>query len=864
VALLTGDPGVGKTRLAAELARRCHDEGALVLAGRAPEETLAPYQPFLEALRHYFASAPLSGLRLALREYGAELARLVPELRRRVPDLPPPALDEPETERYRLFEAVVGVLSAISAATPILLVLDDLQWADRPTLLLLRHLVRAPTPRRLLILGAYRSTETGRAGFPDALADLRRERLVTEVTIGGLSEAETAALVRTRTGEAPSRGLTRALHEETEGNPLFIEEITRHLLEAGVPVAQATPRELRRVGLPEGVKQVIARRLARMSAPALEWLRIAAVIGRDFDVSLLERVVALDEDEFLDALDEALAAGLVVEGGAEPGRYSFSHALIRETLYEGMSGPRRARTHRRVGEALEAARRQSLPSLALHFGRAAGPQDTEKAIRYAVRAGEEATSLLAYEEAVEHYSRALEVLERFEPEADTRRCELLLLVGDARVRSGERPLAWPAYREAAMLAERLGDRERLARAAIGASRGYILQPGVVDTELIGLLERALSLTPERSSLRVRLLSRLVGAIYYTGSPERMLALSEEAREIAAAIGDPEARTYAAAARRRALWDPDHLRERLSTSTEMLTSARAAANLELELQAHAWLLVDLLSAGDRDAVDAQLAAFTAGAERLRQPLYLWNVTVWRAMQALMAGQLERAEEFATGALQAGLPGENVTAPQYHAIQLLAIRREQDRMAELEPAARAVVAANPDRLAWRAGLGLLLCQAGRLDEGGAVMDELAAHDFADIPRDGDWLPAITLTGEVAVALGDASRAAVLYELLAPYAEQNVVVGLAAVCLGSVARYVGRLAVTAERRDQAGRFLERALAANAALRAPVELAHAQLDYAALLGRGRRAHELIEAATGTAAALGLPAVARRLAPPS
>ena len=687
IAMLTGDPGIGKTRLAAELARRAFEAGAFVLAGRSPEETVTPYQPFLEALRHYFLNAPLAELRVTVREYGPELSRLVPDLRRRVPDLAAPLEGEPETERYRLFEAVVGLLSAIAMTSPILLVLDDLQWADRPSLLLLRHLARSPNPSRLLILGAYRGTEAERAGFPEALVDLRRERLVTEIEVAGLSVGETAELVRARTREDPVPSFVETLHAETEGNPLFIEETLRQLVDAGVHVSEATPQVLQRFGLPEGVKDVIARRLARLNPRTIEWLRVAAVIGRDFDISLLERVVGFDEDEFLDALDEALGAGLVVEIGGTPDRYSFSHALIRETLYEGMSAPRRARTHRRVGEAIEAARRESLPSLALHFTRAAGPHNTDKAITYAMRAGEEATAMLAHEEAAGHYTRALEVIEKFEPDATEHRCELLLLIGEARVRSGERGLAWPAFRDAATLAESLHDAERLARAAVGASRGYIQQPGIVDTELIAMLERALELNAgTRTLMRVRLLSRLCGAIYYTPQRDRMQALSEEAAEIADELDEPEARAYGCVARRRALWDAAHLRERLATSTEMLTRAREIGNLELELQAHAWLVVDLLEVGDRDAVDAQIEAFTDGAERLRQPLYLWNVLVWRAMRAHLAGQLDRSEHLAGEALAAGASAEAVTAPQYYSIQLLALRREQDRFGELEGPAR----------------------------------------------------------------------------------------------------------------------------------------------------------------------------------
>ncbi len=859
--LLTGDPGIGKSRLVAEIARVAHDAGAFVLAGRSPEEALVPYQPFLEALSHYVQSVPYPVLRASTREYGPELSRLIPELRRRIPELGQGGTGELETERYRLFEAVVGLLAEISRTAPVLLVLDDLQWADRPTLLLLRHLARAINPARLMILGAYRATESQVNGFADALAALRREGLVAQIGIGGLAEGETAELIEILTGTVPARTFARALYAETEGNPFFIGEIVRHLSEAGVRADRAGALELQRAGLPEGVNDVIARRLARLDAQAIEWLRAAAVIGRDFDSALLEHVVSLSEEEFLNALDEALSADLVVEVPDQPGRYSFSHALIRETLYEGMSALRRARTHRRVGEVLEeGGADRSLTALALHFTRAAGPQDAEKAIEYARRAGEQATSMLAHEEAVEHYARALEVQDRFEPDALARRCELLLLLGEARVRAGERPLAWEAFREAAELAVRLGDSAGLARAAIGASRRYIQPPGVVDEELIALLERALEMTEgARDVARVALLTRLCSAVYYSVRRNEMQPLAEEATELAEELADPEARALAAAARRRAYWDPAHLEQRLADSTELLTLAREAGDLELVLQGHAWLVVDLLEQGNADAVDAQIEAFINGAERLRQPLYLWNVMVWRAMRALLAGSLDEADRLASEGLSSGSYGETVTAPQYYAVQLLAIRREQARMAELEGPVRELVNANPHRPAWRAGLMTLLWETGRREEAQHELDALAAEDFADIPRDGDWLIAITLLAEGAAELGDRKRSGRLYELLLPYRAGNVVIGLAAVCLGAAARILGRLAATIGDREAAARHFELALEVNTALKTPLYLAHTQFDYAEFLGAADKATGLIEAATRTARELELPKLLRR-----
>ncbi|HEX3976674.1 MAG TPA: AAA family ATPase [Solirubrobacteraceae bacterium] len=866
VMLLAGDPGIGKTRLLAATAVRAFASGAIVLAGRAPEETLVPYQPFLEALGHYVLRAPLEELRVVAREYGAELGRLIPALRRRVPELPPPDPGDPETDRYRLFEAVAGLLAEISAAVPVLIVLDDLQWADRPTLLLLRHLARSPHNTRVSIMGAYRDVDQWSEGFDAALAGLRRERLMVQLDVGGLPEAEAMELVRLRAGGTPSLAFVQALYRETEGNPFFIEEIVRHLTDAGLRSQDAGARDLERVGLPEDVRDVISRRLDRLAPGSIEWLRVAAVIGRDFDSGLLERVLGFDEDRFLSALEDALDAGLVAEAPGDPGRYSFAHALIRETLYEGMSSARRARVHRRVGVALEesdpALPESQIGALALHFTRAADPEDAERAIRYGLRAGEQATAMLANEEAAAHYSRALEVLDRSDPEALRRRCDLLLELGEAQVRSGERPLAWATLREAAALAAELGDKGSLARAAIGASRRYVQPPGVVDEELIALLEQGAEMTAnERTVTRVRLLARLCGALYFSDRRDRMTALSAEATAIAAELEDPQAIALAAAARRRAYWGPGELQRRLADSTLLLRAAREASDTELTLQGHAWLVVDLLERGDRTGVEVQIDAFTAGADQLRQPLYLWNAAVWQAMRALLDGRLEEAEPLAAAAVSSGIRSEGVTAPQYYAVQVLYLRREQARMGELEDPVREALSTNPDRAAWRAGLALMLHETGRTEEARAEFDLLARDGFSRIPRDGDWMVVTALAADLAHALDDAERAAILYALLAPFADTNVVIGLGAVCLGSTSRYLGRLALTLGRQEEAVAHLRRAVAANASLQAVVELAHSWVDLAWAVGPGGEAVELLQQAEAVATERRLPAVARRAA---
>lgn len=900
IALLAGEPGIGKSRLAAELARRAHARGAIVLFGRSPQEPLTPYQPFLEALRHYISHAPLDHLQATAGTRGGELQRVLPELRQRLPDLPPPAAGQPETERYRLFEAVAGLMAEIAASSPLLLVLDDLHWADRPTLLLLRHLSRAPW--RVPILGSYRIAEANEEGaFADALTELRREQRVTEFVLHGLSEDEVAELVRSRTatGTVPPLALIRALHEQTEGNPLFVSQIVRELARTGIDLSTAGPAELRGLGLPEGVRSVIAHRLNGLGAPTEEWLRTAAVIGREFDAALLERVVPLDEERCIAALEEALAAGVVVEhrggrgadqgsgagawsvgprlgaGGRGAGRafgYSFTHVLIRETLYEDMSARRRAMLHRRVGEALELLKAGAggdqapdrVAMLAEHFTRAAGPQDAEKAMRYAMRAAEHATAMLAYEQAADHYARALSVLETFTPQDEEQRFQLLLALGEAYVRSGDRPLAWEPLREAADIAIRRSDPDSLARAAFAASRRYVQQPGVVDDALLDLIERALEMTAgQRTTLRVRLLARACGAFYYSPQRGRMETLAAEATEIARELKEPEALALAAAARRRAFWAPSRLAQRLSDSSELLRFGREAEDVELTLQGHAWLVVDLLERGDVDAVEAQIEAFTTGAERLRQPLYLWQAGVWRAMWALLAGRLERADRLAQQALALGARAEAVTAAQYYGVQLIAISREQGRIAGLEPAIRRLLAEYPNRLGYRAGLALLLVETGRFDE---ARDEVALLDPDEVPEDVDWLTTMTLLADVCAELGDVERAKRLYSLLLPYAEVNVVIGLGALCEGAAARHLGRLAALTGSFEDAGRHFERALAGNEALGATVCLTRTRLDYAEALGGGAwtggggtRARELLEAASSTARELPLPALSDR-----
>ena len=434
--LLSGEPGIGKTRLALEFAHDCAEEGATVLVGRSDEEALVPYQPFVEALHWYVHVCPGEDLRenLAAIGGGGELAPLIPQLLRRLPDLPSPTAMSPEAQRYRLFEAVSGLLAAASTSRPVVVVLDDLHWADKPTLLMLKHVVRSSAGGSLLLVGTYRESELGRTHpLAEMLADLRREEAVTRLSLRGLGEREVQGLIAALAGPETSAQLLHAVFNSTGGNPFFVGEMVRHLNETGALArtgSAGTSGRVTDVGLPEGIKEVIGRRLSRVSEPCNRALSLAAVIGRDFDLNVLQALADLSENALLDAMDEAVSAQLITEVPAVPGRFSFVHALIRETLYGELTAPRRVRLHRRVGEALEhlthGRPNQPLADLAYHFTQAAPSGPVDKAIDYATRAGDRAADAMAHEEAARFYEMALQSLEFADASAelDARRLDL--------------------------------------------------------------------------------------------------------------------------------------------------------------------------------------------------------------------------------------------------------------------------------------------------------------------------------------------------------------------------------------------------------------------------------------------------------
>ncbi len=417
IALVAGEAGIGKSRLARELALEACEHGAVVLHGSANEDLLVPYQHFVVALRHFLGVAAPDELGRRVQPRAADLEPIIPSLPRQAGERPADRAGT-ETRRYRLFDAVASLLAELSAGAPVLLMLDDLHWADQSSVALLRHMLESHPEMRLLVLATQRQTEMTPGGpLAQALQRLTQQGLLQRMTLSGLLDDDVAELSRSLTGRELSAELVYAIRTEAAGNPFFVQEIVRHLSESD---GSGGVLSLARAGLPESVREVIDLRLAPLDEACVRLLIVAAVIGGEFELEPLERISDLEGEDFAASLDEALAAGLVLElAPSDRERFAFSHALVRRTLLERLSRAHRRRIHGRVAEALEASRGEAaLSEIAYHLCEATPTVDREHALDYATRAAEQATAHLAYAEAVDLFTRALSLLP---PEHERRR-----------------------------------------------------------------------------------------------------------------------------------------------------------------------------------------------------------------------------------------------------------------------------------------------------------------------------------------------------------------------------------------------------------------------------------------------------------
>ncbi|MBI1885646.1 MAG: AAA family ATPase [Chloroflexi bacterium] len=871
--LVAGEPGVGKTRLVSELAIYATDRGFQVLSGHAYDtEGMPPYLPFTQALGPYVRSRSPEELLAELNGNAAYLAKLLPELRQMLPATPEPPALSAESERYQVFQSVSELLLTAAAKTPLMLVLDDLHWADDSSLLLLQHLAGRLAEGPLLTVGTFRDVEVD-AKHPMArlLAEMARQRTDGQITLRPFGREETAALMEDVVGHVPVPHIVDALFAAAEGNPFFIEELVRHLEEQGRNLADPQA-DVGGWAIPDGVRQVITRRLDRLGEEANRVLAYSSVLGRDLTLLKVAAATGQDEDSLLDLLDEALSAHVVREQGDG---YVFAHPLIQETLYQGLSAPRRRQLHRRVAEALEALYAADpephVAELANHFCQAAPGGDVEKAVDYAARAGRRALSQVAYQEASRHYAMALGALDLKEKPDEAERCELLLTLAEAQRRAGETRQAMESCEQAAQAARKLGSPNLLARAALDFGRTGAVA-GRDEEGQVGLLEEALdALEDTDSALRARVMARLAIALtapagFQTEALGRGLSLSQQAVDMARRVGDPTALAYTWNARRFVYLDPESLDERLESATELFQLAEDAGDKEMALEWRHWRLIDLLELGDIEAVDVEIEAYSSLAQELRQPHFLRVTAILQAMRALLVGRFEDTERLAQEALAIGQRMGAQNAAANFAIVLFFLRREQGRLGELEAVQKSFAQQFPAMALVRAATALMYCETGREAEARAEFEHLATNRFADLPRDFLWTACLAGLSEVSAYLGDTHRAAILYGLALPYAKRNFQVGYGSVCCGSAGRYLGLLATVMRRWKDAARHFHDALEMHTRMGARPWLAHTQHDYARmLLARGEpadrdKALALLDQAQQTASELGMKALADRI----
>ncbi|MDP1821260.1 MAG: AAA family ATPase [Acidimicrobiales bacterium] len=727
--LLAGEPGVGKTRTAAELARRAHADRGLVLFGRCDEDLGVPYQPFVEALEHYVAHAA----RPALGRWPGELRRLVPDLGATVPPDVQPVASDPASEEHRLFEACTSWLLAAAAVddASCVLVLDDIHWATKPTLQLLQHVVRTAVAEGapLLVLATYRDTDIDRTHpLAAAVGDLRRLPGVDRFNVENLSEGEVLHFIEVAAGHDLDEGirpLARAVYAETEGNPFFVGEVLRHLVETGSVRrdgdrwAVADPDH---VAVPEGVRDVVGRRLTRLSEVANEVLSVAAVVGRDFDVDVVLGLVQSTEDATLDALDEAVRARLVEEVGVD--RFRFAHALVRTTLYDELSATRRRRLHRRVADALEKVRPDDVRALAYHCTEG-GPEggDLSRALRYTLAAAEEALEARAFADAETRFRAALELVEDAEDMHTHEWVAATCGVGECLRDQGD-----PRFREvllgAARQAIELGDVALAARAVLANTRGFASVVSAVDEERVDVAEATLDLVDPTSPTRPLVVGYLASELTFSGDHGRRVGLVDEALASARALGDERLLAAVIVSTGYATLAGSRAAQIEPVASEGVRLADAGGDPGLRTISRIFASGALLTLGRFDESRRVAEELVAIARSEGTPLIRWLRYPTLVRLPILDGDLERAQALADQMLREATElGQHDGEQWWSAVTsgLLFLRGTAGAAADM---AAAMADQYPLSPVWRVAHAWNLAEAGRLDEARVVV---AASEF-----------------------------------------------------------------------------------------------------------------------------------------
>lgn len=821
-AFVTGEAGIGKTRLVSEFARDAHAQGMLVLGGRCDASLSLPYQPFVEALERLVAHAPTELLDRHVAEFGDSIARLVPALASHSVAPLGVTLEPSESERYVLFRAIEGLLALVSQSAPPLLVLEDLHWADLPTLELLTRLLTSPRSWRMMLLCTCRTDGlAGHHRLLELLADLHREPDTLRLTLTGLPRADIADLLRgiddVPVGTADD-DLVDRLEATTGGNPFFITELTRGLDEAGALETHDGRLSLTdgvdvTAHLPVSISETLDRRLARLPDDVRRCLGVAAVIGDVFDLKMLAEVAG--GDWVAAAVQTGLDDALLLENPGRPASFRFAHALMQRYIYRALGRVRQSELHRKIALAMERRAERGVATfaeLARHWLEAVGADvaDAENAVRYSMLAGDDALLKLAPDDARQWYERALGLLEG-NGVRGAERCELLIKRGEAERQAGDRRFR-ATLLEAAELAQHIGDKDKLVRAALANTRGMQSETGIVDWGRIAALDSALRIVGEQDSPeRARLLAMQAAELMYSREWDRRVRLSDEAVAIARDLNDPGALSAVLNMRFVTLLAPETLVERQANSVESVAVAERLSDPLSRFYAYHWRAYACIEAGDVLGARSWTVREQDIADRFRQPTTVWLTRADQANLAIIAGKLDLADELSTAALEIGRQAEPDALACY-AAQQTSVAFERGRLPELIPLLEAATKDNPGVPGFRATLALAFAEASRPEEARGLLGRSPAATFSELPYDVTWLAVTCIYAHVIAKLTDREAATVLYRMLEPWRGQIAFPAFGV--WGPVDLYLGPLALVLGDVDAATRHLLEA--ARTAIRA------------------------------------------------
>jgi len=855
---LLGEPGIGKTRLAEEVADEAREAGALVLFGRSLEGDQEPaFWPWAQILRSYAAGTDPATLAKALGSGAADIAAVVPAIAER---LPASALEgedlrsklEPEQQRFRLFEAVARCFEGLTRDRPLALVLDDLHWADDASLLLLEFLAQELPPSRLLVVATCRDAVlAGHAGLQRTLAGIARSSHESEnLTLAGLERGAIAQLVEALVGETPAPDVVEAVIQRSEGNPLFARELSRWLNQDDAHAGE----------LPVGLQQVIRHRLQQLPDDAGAVLAAASVIGRDFGVALLARACEQPPADILAALEPAERAGMVEPVADSSGSLRFTHALIREAVAVDLSTRERAQLHLRVGQALEtlhsAQPERVLSELAAHFAASLPVGDPQPAFDYALRAAETDLRLLAFEQAARNAQLALRIADESGALPAEARNRTLRLLADAQFQAGNREAAASSWWALVDSARRTDDAMALADAAMALALANIFTAHS-HQETVGLLREALdALGAEDSAQRSRLLAWLARQVTWTEESDRQDELTREAVAMARRLDDVETLLDVLGGRGSVLEIGGTDDDRRDTYEELFRLSQQQGSRYFEADALSLRLQHRIELADAQGIDRDLVVLERIADELQHPFYQAFAARAAAMRALWRGDPANAEPLVERAFEIGQQVDGEHARVVLSAQLTALRRLQGRIGELEAGAFEAADRYPMMASFRCGLALVQLEAGKHRDARATFERLAEGGFAEIrPDRPNYALNLALLADVCVGLSDAERAVALEAKLAPLAGRHLTAPNT-LSTGCASRYLGALAATQGEFEQAEQHFAQAIDIEQRMGANTWLTLTLVDRArarAAAGKKKDALADLEASVALAEPLGL-----------